>query len=190
VGDVELTQAQRAALEQKNPAHNRQLSGVATMVARRREERRRYQAEGRALAASGDPRHAAGCMLYWGEGDKNRNCVGLSNSDPEIIAFFLAFLRRFFVVPDEKVRIRCNLFADHFDRQAEIERFWLERLRLPRECLAKSIVNAYSSNSARKRINRLPYGTCKLTVCNTRIVQSLYGAIQEYAGFEREEWLG
>jgi len=26
-------------------------------------------------------------------------------------------------------------------------------------------------------------------VHDTRIVQSIYGAIQEYAGFDREEWL-
>jgi hypothetical protein len=41
----------------------------------------------------------------------------------------------------------------------------------------------------RLRRNRLPYGTCRLKVCDTRIVQSIFGAIQEYGGFEREEWV-
>ncbi len=36
----------------------------------------------------------------------------------------------------------------------------------------------------------LPFGTCRLTVHSPRVVQSLYGAIQEYAGFSRPEWLG
>jgi hypothetical protein len=31
----------------------------------------------------------------------------------------------------------------------------------------------------------LPYGTCRVSVHRTRIVQMLYGAIQEVAGFER-----
>jgi hypothetical protein len=38
-------------------------------------------------------------------------------------------------------------------------------------------------------MNRLPYGTCRLSVHSTAIVQHIYGAIQEYAGFDRPEWL-
>jgi hypothetical protein len=34
------------------------------------------------------------------------------------------------------------------------------------------------------------YGTCRLVVHRTRVVQSLYGSIQEYGRFERPEWLG
>ena len=82
-----------------------------------------------------------------------------------------------------------HLFADHAERQREIESFWLERLELPRECLQKSVVNRYSKYSQKKRMNRLPYGTCRLYVGSTRIVQHIYGAIQEYGGFDRPEWL-
>ena len=85
--------------------------------------------------------------------------------------------------------IRCNLFADHLERQREIERFWLAALDLPANCLRKSIVNTYSKYSQKKRQNKLPYGTCRLAVHNTRIVQTIYGSIQEYGGFERPEWL-
>jgi hypothetical protein len=55
--------------------------------------------------------------------------------------------------------------------------------------LRRSIVNAYSKHSQKKRQNKLPYGTCKLVVHSTRIVQTIYGSIQEYGGFERPEWL-
>jgi len=37
---------------------------------------------------------AAGSMLYWAEGDKARNQARLSNSDPELLRFFVDFLRR------------------------------------------------------------------------------------------------
>ena len=47
----------------------------------------------------------------------------------------------------------------------------------------------YSKYSQKKRRNKLPYGTCRLCVYSTEITQRLYGAIQEYGGFEREEWL-
>ncbi len=128
-------------------------------------------------------------MLYWAEGSKDRNAAKITNSDPELLRFFVRFLRRYFDVPDERFRVTCNLFADHVDRQFEIERFWLAQLELPRSSLCKSIVNTYSKYSQKKRSNRLPYGTCRVSVCQTAIVQHIFGAIQEYGGFERPEWL-
>jgi hypothetical protein len=60
---------------------------------------------------------------------------------------------------------------------------------LPPTALRKSIVNVYSKYSQKKRANKLPYGTCRLTVHSTEIVQTIYGSIQEYGGFDRPEWL-
>jgi hypothetical protein len=42
---------------------------------------------------------------------------------------------------DEEIRITCNLFADHIDRQHEIEQFWLDVAELRSESLRKSTVN-------------------------------------------------
>ena len=75
-------------------------------------------------------------------------------------------------------------------RQREIEQFWLDTLELRRSSLCRSIVNVYSKYSQKKRTNRLPYGTCRLSVHSTAVVQSIFGSIQEYGGFERPEWLG
>jgi len=50
-------------------------------------------------------------------------------------------------------------------------------------------VNRPSRASQGKR-RTLPYGTARVVVHSTALVQSLYGAIQEYAGVERPEWLG
>jgi hypothetical protein len=36
----------------------------------------------------------------------------------------------------------------------------------------------------------LPYGTVRVVVSRTGVVQAIYGGIQEIAGFRREEWLG
>jgi transposase-like protein len=190
VRDIELTLPQHEALRQRNPIYNRQLAGRSVAAAKRRAERVCYQAHGQALARRGDPFHAAGCMLFWAEGSKHRNTVHFSNSDPEMVRFFLRFLRSFFDVRDEQVRVWCNLYADHAARQEEIEEFWLEELALPRTCLTKSTVNSYSKNSQRKRLNMLPYGTCRVSVHSTRVVQSLFGSIQQYADFSRRDWLG
>jgi transcriptional regulator with XRE-family HTH domain len=191
VRDVPLTARQADALRRLNPAYNRQLRGATRNAERGRERRRAYQEEGRAIAKRGDALHVAGVMLYWAEGDKSsKNCARISNSDAEVLRLFVRFLRVHFDIPDEKLRVTCHLFADHIERQREIEQYWLDVVDLPRSCLCKSFVNVYSKYSQKKRQNKLPYGTCRITVHSTRIIQSIFGAIQEYGGFERPEWLG
>jgi predicted transcriptional regulator len=190
VRDIELTHEQHKALRERNPAYNRQLNGRAIASANRRAERVAYQEQGRVLARRADMLHAAGCMLYWAEGARERNAVRFSNSDPEMVRMFVDFLRSYFQVADEHIRLTCHLYADHIDRQREIERFWLDVTGLSQASLCRSIVNVYSKYSARKRVNMLPYGTCRVVVNKTSVVQSIYGAIQEYAGFERPAWLG
>jgi transcriptional regulator with XRE-family HTH domain len=189
VRDIALTEEQHEALRQQNPAYNGQRVGQAVRAARCRGRRREAQEEGRAFARRPNPLHAAGCMLYWAEGARNRNALRFSNSDPQMARFFMRFLRECFGVPDERVRVWCNLFADHAERQREIEDFWLAMLELPRSCLQKTTVNVYSKYSSKKRKNRLPYGTCRISVHDTRTVQSIFGSIQEYGGFDRPEWL-
>ena len=128
-------------------------------------------------------------MLYWAEGAKQRNQLHFSNSDPDMARLFVRFLLTYFDLQPTDIRITCQLFADHLDRQREIEQFWLTTLDLPQMSLRKSVVNVYSRYSQRKRVNRLPYGTCRVVVSRTAVTQSIFGAIQEYAGITRQAWL-
>jgi hypothetical protein len=187
VRDVPLDASARARLSLR--VSQGPIVAAERKRARAQAVRSAYQADGRLRARRGDPSYAAGCMLYWAEGDKCRNAVRLSNSDPDLVAVFVEFLRRHFDVPDDRLTVRCNLFADHLERQAAVEDFWLDRLHLPRASLRRSTVNVYSKYSQKKRQNKLPYGTCKVVVHSTQIVQTIYGSIQEYGGFERPEWL-
>jgi transcriptional regulator with XRE-family HTH domain len=190
VRDVPLTADQLEALRRINGRHPRQLKAAARNAELGRARRRVYQAEGRALARRGEALHASGCMLYWAEGDKNRDSARIANSDPEVLRFFVRFVQTYFGVDGARIRVTCNLFADHLERQREVEQFWLDTLGLPHSSLCRSIVNVYSKYSEKKRRNRLPYGTCRLCVNSTHVTQSIFGAIQEYGGFERPEWLG
>jgi transposase-like protein len=190
VRGIELTDEQHAALQARCSSHNGQTVSARLRAARAHARRRGEQEHGRVLARRASALHLAGSMLFWAEGARARNAVVFTNSDPQMIRFFIGFLRQCYGVPDDRIAVTCNLFADHQARQHDIEQFWLETLDLPRSCLRKSIVNVYSKYSQKKRRNRLPYGTCRLVVNDTALVQSIYGAIQEYAGFDRPEWLG
>jgi hypothetical protein len=184
VREIELTDQQRADLDAQGSSARSHARSTFY-----RAKRRRYQEEGRRAARAGEWLHTAGCMLFWAEGSKHRNVVQIANSDPAVIVIFARFLRHYFDPPETALRVACNLFADHEERQREIEDFWLATADLPRSLLTKSSVNRFSRASKRTRINKLPYGTCRLTFHSTHAVQHIYGAIQEYGGFDRPEWL-
>ena len=154
--DVQLSDDQKASLEKR--AVSGQIKGRSINATVRRNLRALAQEEGRQLAQRAEPLHLAGCMLYWAKGAKNRNQLRFTNSDSEMTAFFVKFLRAYFNVADEQIKITCNLFADHLARQREIEQVWLDVLRLPRSSLCTSTVNVYSKYSKKKRQNKLPYG--------------------------------
>ena len=187
--DIPLTPEQRALLLARNPAYNGQQSGSRANAERGRARRMEYQAEGRRGARTADRGYIAGCMLYWAEGSNSRDTVRFTNSEPAMVGFFTDFLRSYFAVAPERMRVWCNLHADHAGRQREIEDFWLAIVGAQRTCLHKSSVNVYSKHSARKRLNMLPYGTCRVSVGSTEIVQTIYGSIQELGGFDRPQWL-
>ena len=153
VRDVAFTEAQHAALRARDPRYDARRNGSFANVERGRSRRHAFQERGRRLARKGDALYIAGCMLYWAEGDKARNSVRLANSDPALVRYFVAFLRAYFAVEDERFRVTCNLFADHEPRQREIEQFWLETLSLSPASLCKSIINRYSRYTQKKRKN-------------------------------------
>lgn len=187
VRDIELGKEEHARLVRR--ARLGPIVAADLKAERARAVRREYQREGRRRAREGDASYLAGCMLYWAEGSKSRNSVQITNADADLLVTFAHFLRQHFGVKREQMRIDCNLFADHLERQRKIEQYWLDVLELPAGSLRKSIVNVYSKYSQKKRTGKLPHGTCRLVVHSTQIVQTIYGSIQEYGGFDRPAWL-
>jgi hypothetical protein len=155
-----------------------------------RERRLAYQRVGRERARDRDPLHMAGCMLYWGEGAKERNIVKFANSDVSMVRFFVEFLKQCFGVSPAEFRLRLNVYTNNGLSLRQIEEHWLRTLKLPRSCLRGHTLNSYPTSSSGKKRRKLPYGVCSLTVAkSTHILQHIYGAIQEYAGFEEARWL-
>jgi transposase-like protein len=189
VRNIALTPEQHAELLRRNPAYNAQLSGTWIQAAQRRAEREACQRDGRLRARSGASLSLPAACSIGRRARKSRNQLQFANSDPEMARFFVDFLRTHFGLRGDEIRITCHLYADHQDKQAEIERHWLDTLGLPDRSLRKSVVNVYSKYSKRKRVGMLPFGTCRVVVSRTSVVQTIFGAIQELGGFTREAWL-
>jgi hypothetical protein len=163
---------------------------VETWTRINRERRIEFQEEGRRRAREGDPLHLAGCMLYWAEGSKHRNSLVFVNSDRAMVVHFVRFLRQALGVPPEDMTLRLNVYLTNGLSLREIEDHWLWALQLPRSSLRKHAINHRPTSSSGTKRNRLPYGVCTLRVKrSTRLVQHIYGAIQEYSGFEAPNWL-
>ena len=156
-----------------------------------RELRRVAQAEGRERAREGDQLHSAGCMLYWAEGAKSKNQVCLANSDIHMVRYFLQFLRSTFAVSNDRITVRVNVYLGNGWSIDDVEKYWLDALELPSTCLRKPQINHFPTSSSGTRVNKLPYGVCTLRVSrSTPLLQHIFGAIQEYGGFEEPAWLG
>lgn len=129
-------------------------------------------------------------MLYWAEGSKSRNDLTFSNSDANMVRCFKRFLDNAFALEPEDYSLRLNVYLGNGLSLEEIEDQWLEVLELPRSCLRKHMINHFPTSSSGKRTNKLPHGVCTLRVLrSTEFVQHIYGAIQEYGGFDEPRWL-
>jgi hypothetical protein len=160
------------------------------VAARWREVRRKYQEEGRVRARRGDPLHQAGCMLYWAEGTKNRNVASVTNSDVHLLRFFHRFLTECFGTAPSELIVHLHVYTGNGLSLKQIETYWLTALQLPVSCLRKHQINNRPVSSNSRRGNKLPYGVCTLRVLrSTRLVQHIFGAIQEYGGFDEPHWL-
>jgi hypothetical protein len=187
--DIELTPEQEARNRRvpHNPEALRKRGAACRATCRAR--RAEFQQEGRRRARDGDLLHQAGCLLYWAEGAKSRNSAKFANSDPQMILLFRRFLTDAVGVDRSEIRLSINAYTNNGLSIEEIELFWLELLDLPGASVRKHTLNHMPTSSSGRAKTRLPYGVCFLIVDRTWVVQHIYGAIQEYAGFEEPRWL-
>ena len=186
VRDIELTPEQRAELDRRH--YGDQPIAAAANKEKHYQLRLHYQEEGRAKAREGDPLHLAGCMLYWGEGAKNRNTLIFSNSDTGMMQFYMRFLRKSLQVPNEKISFRIQCYLNNKITLDEIQTHWMTVLNLGLDRMTKCAVNNQPTSSQQKG-RKLLYGTCHVTVSSTQLIQHIYGAIQEYSGIDNPDWV-
>lgn len=186
--DIVLTEEQEAALHNSNERREAQKKGSRANVIKHRKKRLAYQEEGRQKAREGDALHLAGCMLYWTEGYKSRNEIKFVNSDPDMIVAFMKFLRECLEIENSQIKIRVVAYLGNDLTKDDIKDYWLQLVHLNISHLNKCSFNKQPKSSQQKG-RKLPYGVCEILVYSTQYMQHIYGAIQEYMGFERPEWL-
>lgn len=125
-------------------------------------------------------------MLFWAEGDKDRNAAVLSNTDKYLMQYWWAFLQDYFRVQPDDVTLCVQCHLGNGYTVAEVECYWLSILALPKDCLRKTTVVTKQNGTVK---TKHPYGVCRLTINNTELAQKLFGAIRYIAGIAEPCWL-
>lgn len=188
VRDIKLSDEQFKVLDERK----RQLLVSQNRGARANREkfldlRREYQEEGRKRARENPTKlHMLGCFLYWAEGAKQRTKTYFVNSDADMMLLFAKFLREELHISDQEftIFVRCHPQPEESIRK--LEQFWLDLLKLPSSALKITQIRAGGDKSH----NQLNHGLCAIAINNVKVTQHIFGAIQEYAGIDKPEWLG
>jgi hypothetical protein len=99
--------------------------------------------------------------------------------------YFMRFLREELDLHDMAIKINIHCHTEDADEQQRILNSWLRTLSLPESAAG----NIYVKEGTESRRNRLVNGVCGIRVESTELVQHIYGAIQEYGGFDNPNWL-
>ncbi len=117
-----------------------------------------------------------GIGLYWGEGTKaNLGAVRLGNTDPALLATFLAFLIRFFRIRKEDCRFGLQIFTD-IDPDEALD-FWIKRLKIHRRQFYKVTITLSGSIGTYRRKSR--YGVLTIYYSNKKLRDALVALLAQ-----------
>jgi hypothetical protein len=171
-------------MKQRNPHWESQQKGAAINRQKAYKQRILYQELGRSKAQEGNFLHLIGCILYWGEGAKDRVHLRFINTDPYMLKLFMQFLREQLQVEEGLVSLQVFYHTKDESEIARIRQYWMDWLELPQD----THINMQLKIGTTSRKKRYLNGICAIDLNRTEILQHIYGAIQEYIGFEHQSW--
>lgn len=126
--------------------------------------------------------YLTGLFLYWGEGLKASSAmVSVSNSDPQVMKFFVYWLTKILDIPKSILRVRLHLYKDmDIDRKTM---FWSKKLKIPSVQFNKPHIKETTLKSLTYK--NFGHGTCAVTIggveIKNRIIMGIK-AISDYYG--------
>ena len=120
----------------------------------------------------------AGLMLYLGEGDKkNRARVGLANTDPQVIQFFIKWLEDILGVEKCKMHIELHLY-ENMNIEKE-EKFWRKITGMPKNQYYKTQIKKIHSGSLAYQ-GQQRHGTCSIIFNSVEKKREIMMAIKAF----------
>lgn len=116
-------------------------------------------------------------ILYLGEGTKAKCETGMGSSDPLILKFFIACLRKIYKVPEEKIKCELHLRADQ--NPQEMIKFWSNELNIAEENFTRPYLD---KRTAGKRTYTSYKGVCLVRCGNVAIQRKLVYIAKHFCG--------
>ncbi|MBI5003629.1 helix-turn-helix domain-containing protein [Candidatus Kaiserbacteria bacterium] len=116
-----------------------------------------------------------GVMLYWAEGCKEKMYRGgqlldLGNTDPEMIKFFVRWLREVLDVKDADMNFSLYIHENNSHRLKEVEAYWLKVIGVKGARIAYTCFKKHNPKTVRHNVNPDQYwGTLRV-----RVVKSVH----------------
>lgn len=120
--------------------------------------------------------------LWWAEGTKARRgrwksliySVEVTNTDPDIISIFLEYLRERLGVQNERIKVQLQVHQG--DNQEELEVFWENVTKVPKDQFNKTIVRPVGNKVGKSK------GTCKIRVHSKELYLQLAERLKKLRG--------
>lgn len=120
-------------------------------------------------------------MLYWAEGSKGRDILGIANTDPRILLLFITLLRRCYTLDESKFRLR--IYIHHYHDEDKLKNYWSNLLEIDKGLFHKS---HRKQRNANKRFRRNFGGICTIRYNSVGLKDELL----EYAWSVSEKVVG
>jgi hypothetical protein len=180
--DIELTQKQKSVLEAnaKNPYYAGR--GVYLDKLKRRTKTKIKKLEKLGIKKVGKLSNRelflTGAVLYWAEGFKKDSQAGLGSLDPEMIKFYIKWLRVCFGYQNSDLIFRVTANISHEHRIYEIERHWSELLNIPLDQFRKPFFQNVKWKKTYKNPNEY-YGVLRVKVRKSKdFLREIHGYIE------------
>jgi transposase-like protein len=123
--------------------------------------------------------YIAGLCLYWGEGGKTAEAqLTLSNTDPEMLRFFIKWLMEGLGVKRDQIKARLHIYSDMIEG-SELN-YWSKALGLRKSQFNKTYIK--KNTSKRITYKSRGHGTCNLIVYGRDYYEKVMMGIQVIGG--------
>ena len=112
----------------------------------------------------------AGLGLYAGDGSKKGGSVSFANSNPNMIAFFSAWFRRFFDIDESRLRVQLYLHADLDLEAANV--YWSDVTAIPTTQFHKPYRAVVDET---RRHSRHVFGCCHVRYASAPTLRRIVG---------------
>lgn len=115
-----------------------------------------------------------GLIIYWCEGDKykkGRYKVALTSADPIMLKAFIIWLRRYYNVDVDKIKVRLHLWKNSDIKKAK--RWWSQTLGIP----LRNFTRPYIKGMGKKL--KYPQGICRVSIDSKKLLLTILKEIEQ-----------